>query len=144
MMVNLKNLVLNNNSLSGKVLEQPFLYKMTGLSTLFLGFNLFSGTISTDIGLLSNLFNLDLAHRDLITHSAAEEVEDQVRGFMGTIPTELGQLYSLQWVNLSRNQLTGSIPTEIAQLPLFTLNLNHNELTGTFPTELALLSSIGR
>ena len=96
------------------------------------------------VGRALDLFDLDLASRDPTTHSAAKEAEEQVRGFMGTIPTELGLLYSLQWANLSRNRLTGSIPTEIAQLPLFTLNLRHNELTGTFPTELALLSSIGR
>ena len=46
-------------------------------------------------------------------------------------------------LDLSGNRLTGSIPTEIAQIPLYALALNHNELTGTFPTELALLSNIG-
>ena len=143
-MMNLRHLGLYNNALNGKLLEQPFVYKRTGLSGLFLGGNLFSGTISTDIGLLTNLFILDLGHRDLTAHSAAEEAKEQVRGFTGTIPTELGQLYSLQWLFLWGNQLTGSIPTEIAQLPLFTLGLHDNELTGTFPTELAFLSNIGR
>ena len=141
-MMNLRHLGLYNNALNGKLLEQPFVYKRTGLSGLFLGGNLFSGTISTDIGLLTNLFSLDLGYLDpLNTHSAPEEQE---RGFMGTIPTELGLLYSLQWVDLSGNQLTGSIPTEIAQLRLFALVLNHNRLTGTFPTELAFMSNIGR
>ena len=140
-LVNLEYLSLEKNSLRGKLLEQPFLYKTTALSDLLLGDNLFSGMISTEIGLWSNLWGLFVERGDrLKTPSTAKE---QAQRLMGTIPTELGLLPKLTQIALQGNRLTGSIPTEIAQLPLFLLLLNHNELTGTFPTELALLTDIG-
>jgi hypothetical protein len=37
-------------------------------------------------------------------------------GFVGSIPTELGQLSNLKLLFLSQNTLTGTIPTEIARL----------------------------
>ena len=139
-LLKLEHLYLHNNFLSGKLLEQPFFYK-TRLEVLNVGDNLFSGTISTDIGLFRYLNTLKVGRQDRL--SANSTAEEQARRLTGTIPTELGQLSILQWVILSGNRLTGSIPTEIAQFPLSSLALNYNELTGTFPTELALLSNIG-
>ena len=47
----------------------------------------------------------------------------------GTIPAELGQLSSLETLNLGNNQLTGTIPAELGQLSsLETLNLGNNQL----------------
>ena len=34
----------------------------------------------------------------------------------GTIPTQLGQLTNLQYLNLNNNQLSGTIPVELGQL----------------------------
>ena len=129
-LVNLTYLALYNNWWSGKLLEKPFLLNMTGLEILLLDDNAFSGTISSDIRLLSNLVALDMGN--IYTGR-----------FTGTIPTELGLLTNLLHLSLTRNRFTGTIPTEIARLHLYHLALNHNELTGTFPTELALLTDIG-
>ena len=91
--MNLEHQSRYNNFLSGKLSEQPFLYKMTTLEGLELGDDLFSGTISTDIGLFSNLNILDAGRQDrLNTHSTAEE---QARRF----PSQR-KSYGLLWPDL--------------------------------------------
>ena len=64
----------------------------------------------------------------------------------GTIPSEIGNLNSLQWLWLFDNKLTGSIPPEMKHLKnLIDFELNENLLTGTIPnmfdewTELEVL-----
>jgi len=55
--------------------------------------------------------------------------------FVGTLPTELGNLLTLQEISFRRNLLIGSIPTELANLPhLEKVLLSENRLTGTIPT----------
>ncbi|MEN8218677.1 MAG: leucine-rich repeat domain-containing protein [Pseudomonadota bacterium] len=61
----------------------------------------------------------------------------------GTIPTELANLSNLGALNLRGNQLTGSIPTELANLSnLGDLNLSYNQLTGSIPIELGNLTNL--
>ncbi|MFS7966154.1 putative non-specific serine/threonine protein kinase [Helianthus anomalus] len=60
------------------------------------------------------------------------------------IPPELGLLTSLQIaLNLSHNNLTGSIPLQLGNLILLeNLYLNNNKLTGLIPSPFANLSSL--
>jgi Leucine-rich repeat (LRR) protein len=61
----------------------------------------------------------------------------------GTIPTELGSLTSLSWLDLAGNQLSGTIPTELGSLTnLAVLNLSSNQLSGTIPAELGSLTNL--
>ena len=63
----------------------------------------------------------------------------------GTIPVELAQLSQLWWLDLAGNQLTGTIPVELSQLSqLWWLSLHGNQLTGTIPVELSQLSQLWR
>ena len=49
----------------------------------------------------------------------------------GTIPSEIGDLTNLIFLDLDFNSLTGSIPTELYTLSDLTqLDLNNNQLTG--------------
>ena len=61
----------------------------------------------------------------------------------GEIPSELGDLASLEKLDLSLNQLTGEIPGELGSLSNLTaLAVQGNELEGDIPVELAGLSNL--
>ena len=56
----------------------------------------------------------------------------------GSLPEELGDLFDLVSLQLQRNELTGSIPAELGNLTsLGALQLNDNNLTGGLPEELS-------
>eukprot|EP00985_Skeletonema_marinoi_P017767 scaffold9839_cov157-Skeletonema_marinoi.AAC.2 len=62
---------------------------------------------------------------------------------VGSIPSEVGSLDSLEYLVLYNNQLTGGIPTELGELgSLQYLDLSTNQLTGGIPTELGELDSL--
>ena len=61
----------------------------------------------------------------------------------GTIPPELANLSAIQILSVSRNNLTGTIPSELGDLAtLKELYLYDNELTGEVPVSLASLSGL--
>ena len=62
----------------------------------------------------------------------------------GQIPSELGNLTNLIWLNLNSNELTGQIPSELGNLSnLESLNLGSNDgLSGQIPSELGNLSNL--
>lgn len=64
-------------------------------------------------------------------------------GFSGPIPPALGNLASLERLNLSENLFSGSIPPELGNLSnLSTLNLGNNELAGPVPPQLGNLANL--
>ena len=64
-------------------------------------------------------------------------------GLSGLIPSEIGNLDSLEMLWLEENALTGPIPPEIGNLQkLIYLILNHNQLSGSIPDEMGNLSSL--
>jgi Leucine-rich repeat (LRR) protein len=59
---------------------------------------------------------------------------------VGEIPTSIGSMSSLRWLNLSGNQFEGSIPTSLSNIStLEVLDLAKNNLSGKIPQELSNL-----
>ncbi|KAM1044555.1 hypothetical protein ACFX2J_035465 [Malus domestica] len=126
---NLKNLVelrLDNNLFIGQILPS-LVSNWTELVSLYLQDNSFSGTISAEIGLLTQLQHLSLYSNE----------------FSGEIPQSLGNLSQLQQLSLSDNQLTGEIPHSLGKLTqLQGLYLSDNHLTGEIPQSLGKLTQL--
>ncbi|MDA8597139.1 leucine-rich repeat domain-containing protein [Candidatus Pacebacteria bacterium] len=73
------------------------------------------------------------------TNAQALDLSDN--NLTGSLPAEVRQLQQLQILDLSNNQFTG-VPAEIGQLTkLEVLDLSHNQLTG-LPYELGNLSNL--
>ena len=79
-------------------------------------------------------------------HSIENDTYIYATDYFGTsIPTEIGLLTSLTYLNFFLNDLTGTIPTEVGLLTsLIGLGVGSNDLTGTIPTEVGLLTSLSQ
>ncbi|XP_050147129.1 probable leucine-rich repeat receptor-like protein kinase At5g63930 isoform X21 [Malus sylvestris] len=122
---NLKNLVelrLDANLFIGQILPS-LVSNWTELVSLYLQDNSFSGTISAEIGLLTQLQYLRLYSNE----------------FRGEIPQSLGNLSQLQRLDLSANNFTGMIPRISGMLDLKLLSLSNNNLTRVIPIFLFLV-----
>ena len=61
----------------------------------------------------------------------------------GTIPAKLGDLSALTVLDLSMNDLNGTIPAKLGDLSALTeLNLHSNQLTGSIPADLGSLRAL--
>ncbi|GJR88994.1 leucine-rich repeat protein [Tanacetum coccineum] len=91
------------------------------LSSLWLGYNQFIGSLPSSIGSLVGLTTLDL----------------RANRFTGKIPTTTGNLQKLQVLYLHSNHFSGPIPDAIGNLSLLiTLYLYSNMLEGHIPSSL--------
>ena len=119
----LQRLFLGGNQLSGAI--PPELGGLTRLQFLGIANNGLSGAIPPELGGLTILYWLDLRGNQL----------------SGIIPPELGGLTHLGWLNLLGNKLSGTIPAELVELTnLEQLDLGFNQdLTGTIPPWLSQL-----
>ncbi|KAJ7526806.1 hypothetical protein O6H91_16G023800 [Diphasiastrum complanatum] len=123
----LESLNLTNNLLNGTI--PGYLGKLSNLKWLDLAYNPFApGVIPEELGNLSQLLNIHIAMANLI----------------GPIPSSLGNLTALTYfLDLSENNLQGSIPLGIMQLPkLAKMELYGNRLSGQIPLDMKNLLSI--
>jgi len=122
-----KEISLSKNILSGTI--PPSFYELSILDTLDLSSNSISGTISEDIGSLLFLQNLRLDNNTLIGPIPPSlAVANPLRNNVGNL---------LQDIWLNDNQLSGTIPIQLADLAnLRSLLLHNNKLTGEIPPDL--------
>ncbi len=122
---------------------------LTSLRSFFMyhSSNTSSSTIPTQIGQskLLTLFTLVCSGggtlggtlpSELFTSNVASFFTVRITncGITGTIPTTLGQTRSLRTLDLSRNNLTGTVPSIYNLSALVTIDVSNNLLYGTLPT----------
>ena len=129
-LIGLQSMNLWYNDLSGAI--PPELGRLTHLQLLDLSVNRLSGAIPPELGRLTRLRSLNLS-----VNQSSGAIPPELAGLTqlrtlslegnrlnGTIPPELELLTRLEALDFSFNQeLTGTIPPGLQQLPLSTLNL---------------------
>jgi Leucine-rich repeat (LRR) protein len=77
------------------------LVRCTALNVLYTSSNnAFTGTVPSELGLLTALTELQLDNN----------------AFTGTVPSELGLLTALTYLTLDNNAFTGTVPSELGSL----------------------------
>ncbi|TYI93288.1 hypothetical protein E1A91_D02G127000v1 [Gossypium mustelinum] len=142
-MSSVRHLHLNNNSLAGQI--PPELSQIFTLLHLLLDNNNLSGYLPPEFSNLPNLRILQLDNNDF----SGSVIPASYRNFsrlvklslrncslQGAVP-DLSRIPSLSYLDLSDNQLKGSIPGSFSDLhSLQKLSLKNNFLTGPVPTNI--------
>ncbi|XP_020102152.1 probable LRR receptor-like serine/threonine-protein kinase At1g06840 isoform X3 [Ananas comosus] len=119
----LLHFLMDNNNLTGYL--PPELSEMPKLKILQLDNNNFSGSIPDSYGNMRPLLKLSLRNCSV----------------KGTIP-DLSGIPQLGYLDLSWNQLEGSIPTNKLSTNVTTIDLSHNFLNGTIPSNFSGLPNL--
>ncbi|KAL9402718.1 hypothetical protein Peur_006567 [Populus x canadensis] len=151
----ISNLQLHNNSFTGKV---PSLAGVHNLRKLLLHFNNLGNNKDDDLGFLNPLANTTslevLAINDNEFGGVLPEIVSNFstklsillvggNNLRGSIPTEIGNLFSLEILGFELNQLTGIIPSSIGKLQrLGVFNINGNKISGNIPSSLGNITSL--
>jgi Leucine-rich repeat (LRR) protein len=137
--------------LTGNDLQSPLpdLGALTGLITLKLGANQFTGTIPTWVNTPTALTTLELQGNQFVgpmpdLSALAQLQVFNIGGnqFTGSVPLFLAQLITLTNLDLSSNQFDGTIPDLSTLTALKSLSLNSNRLTGDIPLWLNTLTNL--
>ncbi|KAJ3676634.1 hypothetical protein LUZ60_004046 [Juncus effusus] len=101
------------------------------------------GTLSKDIGNLSQLQSLDLSTNKRLSGPLPSTIGNLAQltslklvncSLSGTIPNEIGNLSNLTYLAMNANQFTGNIPASLGKLSkLYWLDLADNQLNGSLP-----------
>ncbi|KAL7241997.1 hypothetical protein ACSBR1_014555 [Camellia fascicularis] len=124
-----------NNLTSGSSSSSPELSFLTSLANckdlkvLWIDYNPLDGILPTTIGNLS---------------TSLENIDADSCGIKGNIPSEIGNISNLAFLNLQQNGLTGFIPSAIKMLAkLQILYLSNNRLQGSIPDDICQLKNMG-
>lgn len=97
-----------------------------------------------ELNLTQNLLKTDDLPKELYTTMQDLQILDLSHNELGgTLATEIGKLTALEGLYLGDNSFNGQIPTEIGQLSrLMNLYTHNNELTGTVPSTIGNLLNL--
>jgi len=122
---------------------------LTELKRLTMGGNAYNSSVPTEIAQLQSLEYLYMDNADLTGDisfladlgSIKELWLDTNPTLIGSIPSSIGELSTLQSFSVTNCGLTGEIPTQMGNLAhIQQLWLHGNELTGQIPTEMGNLN----
>ena len=143
-LTNLTYLSLNSNQINGSIPAE--IGNMKNLGELSLAWNQISGFIPVEIANCSSLYNLTLSHNyltgtfDMSNFYLLQYLDLSYNNLSGSIPRTINHLTNLETLSLNRNQISGSIPMEITDCKsLKHLSLSHNYLTGNIPSLIGYL-----
>jgi len=106
---------LSRNRLTGSFPGE--VRRLSNLRILKLQDNKLSGSLPPEIGFMQSAVEIDITNN----------------GIRGSVPTEINRLTNLQIVKFAKNSLTSQLPSIRSLSNLRYLHLNENDLTGTVP-----------
>lgn len=159
----LEMLDISANSFSGQV--PTSIGNLQSLKVLNISANGFTGTLPESMINCANLLSLDVSQnslmgnlpawifklglqKDILSENKQSGTKLQFldlsrNALSGEITSTIGDLSSLQVLNLSKNSLMGSVPASIGELKaLSILDLSENQLNGSIPMEIGGADSL--
>jgi Leucine-rich repeat (LRR) protein len=144
----LMQLDLSQNFLIGTI--PSIVGTLKNLQSLRLSVNELTGGLPTTLGELSSLSVLE-AHSNFLEGllprqlGKLKQITELIlfNNTFSTIPSDIGLMRNLEYLDLDWNDIGGTIPSEIGQCTnLKELFLSGNQLTGTVPASLGLLKDL--
>ncbi|RWR97663.1 MDIS1-interacting receptor like kinase 2-like protein [Cinnamomum micranthum f. kanehirae] len=142
---------LSDNTLYGEIPPSPFASWINLVSLRLHNNLLINGSIPSEIGVLTNLTQLDLYNNQIsgsippslgnLSNLVALVVHENE--ISGPIPQEIGNLTKLKLLTFFDNNITSSIPSTFGRLiNLYQLQLQGNQLSGPIPQEIGNLNKM--
>ncbi|MFI3314477.1 MAG: leucine-rich repeat domain-containing protein, partial [Rikenellaceae bacterium] len=155
-LINLSSLYVYCENLSGSIPES--IGNLTNLTYMLIFGRSITGTIPSTIGNLTNLEHLYISGVDYSGTTGLGKMSGEIPDifgsmnklmvlmitsaqFSGSIPSSLGTLTNLTTLNLSYNQLEGSISCLSGLTSLESLYISYNKLSGAIPNEFGNFSN---
>ncbi|XP_076885868.1 putative LRR receptor-like serine/threonine-protein kinase At1g74360 [Bidens hawaiensis] len=88
------------------------------------------------------IFQVCLPGSNIRTRQISGYVQLSGNRLSGPVPKDIAKMVNFSMVHLGFNEFSGSLPVEIAQIPLAVLNLTTNNFSGQIPTQLGDLTCL--